>query len=172
MRILLFLLLFAFVSETAGAQKYMVIASKRKQFMYKAGEPIKFRLKTEKKYHRSTIKTVMDTALQFKNYRIGFNEIDKVDTRGKRSGAFNWHQIGFLLQVAGAGYILLDQFNKTVIQGNPWEFESDVWITGAAIFAGGTIIRAVDPKKIKIGLKYTIKYIEVPTGEQKGEGSL
>jgi hypothetical protein len=85
-----------------------------------------------------------------------------VDIKGKKTGSFIWNQIGWLMQMAGVGYIVLDQFNKTLIQGNPWEFESEVWIIGAAIFAGGTIIRVVDPKKVKIGPKYSIKYIEFP----------
>ncbi len=167
MKTLILLLLWTFAFEAVYAQKFMIIASKRKKIMYKAGDPIKFKLKTEKKFHSSTIVAVMDTALQFKNYRIGFNEIDKVDIRWKKTGAFNWHQVGGLMQVAGLGYILLDQFNKTLIQGNPWEFESDVWITGAAIFAGGTVICMVDPKKIKIGLKYAIKYIEIPVEKEE-----
>jgi hypothetical protein len=172
MKILAFVLLFGFAFEVAHAQKYMVISGKRKRVMYKAGDRIKFKLKTEKQYHQSTIVSVMDTALQFKNYRIAFDEIDKVDTRRKRTGAFNWHQVGALIQVAGIGYILLDQFNKTLIQGNPWEFEPEVWITGAAIFAGGTILRFLDPRKLKIGLKYHIKYLEIPKEEVQENKSL
>jgi hypothetical protein len=154
--------MFFFAFGMVHAQKYMVITGKRKQIFYKAGESIRFKLKTEDVYHRSTILSVSDTALQFKHYRIGFDEIDKVDIKGKKTGTFNWNQIGWLMQMAGVGYIVLDQFNKTLIQGNPWEFESEGWIIGAAIFAGGTIIRVVDPKKVKIGPKYSIKYIEFP----------
>lgn len=167
MKTLILLVLLSFEFGMVHAQKFMVIRSRRKHVYYKAGETIRFKLKTEKGFHKKKIVSVMDTALQFKNYRIGFREIDKVDIRGKKMGAFNWNQVGAYMQIAGIGYILIDQFNKTVVQGRAWEFESDVWITGAAIFAGGVILQLLDPKRVKIGTKYRINCLVIPTEGQK-----
>jgi len=141
----------------------MVVSNERKQIYYKSGDAIRYKLKLDDHFRKGTILSVMDTAMQFRNYIIGFREIDKIDIRGKNTGTFNWHQVGVYTQIAGVGYIVLDQFNKTVVQGSPWEFESDVWITGALIFAGGTFLRLAEPRRIKIGTKYRISYLVIPT---------
>lgn len=165
-KILSFFLLLSLIAGNVNAQKYMVVSNARKQIYYKSGEIIRYKLKTEDHFRKSAIISVTDTAMKIKNYIIGYDEIDKIDIRGKSTGTFNWSRLGGYMQIAGIAYIAIDQFNKTVVQGNPWEFESDVWITGAIIFAGGTILRIIDPRKVKIGTKYKIKYLIIPTAGQ------
>ena len=142
-------------------REYIVIEklTSGKQVKYSSGDNITFRLKNEDHFRTDHIIALNDSSIEFHYYRIGYDEIDAVNLRGKRFPGFGFRATGTYTQIAGAGYIAIDIFNKTVVQGNPWEFEKEVWLTGAAIFAGGTILKLFEPKKIKLGKKYKIRYL-------------
>jgi hypothetical protein len=71
------------------------------------------------------------------------------------------YNIGKYAQIAGIGYILVDQFNKVVVQGQEAVFEEEVWIVGGLIFLGGTTLKLLSPKKVKLGGKYRIRYMNL-----------
>lgn len=153
-----------FIGISAYGQKYAVLhkIGSSKEIRYKSGDEIRFKLKNEDHYRRDHIISVSDTALHFHYSSISFLEIDKIDIRGKRFNTFNWKTIGTAFQIAGVGYVAIDSFNRTVVQGDTFEFDETVWITGGILVGVGTLIKLSQPKKVKLGLNYKLRYFEMP----------
>ncbi len=160
--IFLFFLINIFLSVAAWAQDEYFIIEKvitGNQIKYSSGDRITFRIKGDDHFRTDHIIALNDTAIEFHYYQLGYDEIDAVKLKGKRFTGFDFRQVGAYMQIAGVGYIAIDIFNKTLVQGSSFEFEKAVWITGAAIFAGGTFLKLFAPKKIRIGRKYRIRYL-------------
>jgi hypothetical protein len=152
------------LGTSAFAQKYAVLhkVGTTKEIRFKSGDEIRFKLKVDDHYRREHIVSISDTALHFHYFSVSFIEIDKIDVRDRRFSSFNWKTVGTALQIAGIGYIALDSFNKTVVQGDSFEFEESVWVTGAILAAAGTLIKVAKPKRVKLGPKYKMRYFEMP----------
>jgi hypothetical protein len=133
-----------------------------KRIYYSSGDEIRFSLKIEDHFRKDHIIAVTDSGFQFHYHFIRFEEIDRVDIRGKKWGNFNWNSAGLMVQIAGLGYIAIDTFNKTVVQGEAFEFDKTLWITGGSIFLAGTAMRFLQPRKIMLGGKYGFVYLEIP----------
>ena len=148
----LYFLLVIFGQNVLLAQNYLVLerSGSKKDTNFKIGETMRFKLNSEKFYRKDQIVNLEDSTIEFKGYKVYLNEIEKIDISKKRFSGFNFNEIGKLIQIAGAGYVVLDQFNKYVVQGQQWEFEQDVWITGGILFGTGTILRLLHPKRFTI----------------------
>ena len=133
-----------------------------KRIYYTPGDEIRFSLQGEDHFRKDHIIAVIDSGFQFHYHFIGYEEIRTVDIRGKRWGSFDWNSAGLKVQIVGVGYIAIDTFNKTVVQGNTFEFDNTLWITGGSIFLAGTLMRFLKPRKIRTGGKYGFVYLEVP----------
>ncbi len=160
--IFLFLTINILLSAAAWAQQEYFIIEKvinGNHIQYSSGDRITFRIKGEDHFRTDHIIALNDTAIEFHYYQLGYDEIDAVKLQGKRFTGFDFRQVGTYMQIAGVGYIAIDIFNKTLVQGNSFGFEKAVWITGAAIFAGGTFLKLFAPKKIRLGRKYRIRYL-------------
>jgi len=161
---LLLIAFFILAGTLVNAQKYAVLhkVGTSKEIRFKSGDEIRFRLKGEDHFRRDYIISISDSALHFHYHTVSFIEIDKVDIRGRRFNTFNWKGVGTALQIAGIGYVAIDSFNKTVVQGDSFDFEEPVWITGAILAGTGTLIKLAQPRKVKLGPKYKMRYFEMP----------
>ncbi|GEM_PF-2566760 len=156
-------LIFLFFSSILSAQNVLMLekAGTNKKVFFKSGDEIRYKLKGEDHYRKDHIVSLKDSSIIFHYNKIGVEEISEIDIRKKDFIKFNLKKTGTVLQISGAVYILLDQFNKTVVQGNDWEFEGDVWITGAILVGVGTAIKFLHPKKFKVGGKYKLHIIDI-----------
>jgi hypothetical protein len=162
---ILYLVLISFWhSFSLQAQEFGILekTGTDKKIYFKSGDEIRYKLKNEDHFRRGHIISVSDSGFQFHYHLILFREIEKVDIRGKRWGNFDWNKTGLFVQIAGIGYIALDTFNSTVVQGETYEFDQSVWVTGGAIFLAGTALRFTKPKKIKLGGRYKFRYLDLP----------
>ena len=144
------------------AQNYLVLekSGADKSVRFEVGEPMRFKLKNEKFFRKEGIMALQDSTIKFKDYEIYLNEIDKIDVRHKSFSGFDFDQIGTYTQIAGIGYILIDQLNKNIVQGQKWKFEKNVWITGGIIFVAGTILRMFHLKKYAVSSSNKLFIVE------------
>ena len=162
--------LFLFVLFTVGllhqikAQREYIVVEKTltdKQIKYSSGDNISYKLKDEDFFRTDHIVALNDSSIEFHYNNILYREISQVNIKGHRFTGIDYRNIGTFAQIAGVGYIVIDNFNKVVVQGQDAVFEKEVWIVGGLIFLGGTILKFLSPKKVKLGGKYRIRYMNL-----------
>lgn len=162
---LFFAIIFSIVMiDHVRAQREFIVVEKvfsNKQITYSSGDEISYKLKGEDFFRTDHIIALNDTAIEFHYNMIAFREIAEVNIKGKRFSSFNLKSIGTYAQVAGLGYIAIDQFNQVVVSGEDASFNKTVWLAGGLIFVGGTILKMMTPKKVKVGGKYRIRYMNL-----------
>jgi hypothetical protein len=162
---LLFTLIFSIASvDRVCAQREFIVVEKTmsdKQITYSSGDEISYKLKDEDFFRTDHIVALNDTAIEFHYNMIAFHEIAEVNIKNKRFGKVNLRGIGGKVQFVGLAYIAIDQFNQVVVQGEDASFNTSVWIVGGLIFVGGTLMKVLTPKKIKLGGKYRIRYMNL-----------
>ena len=147
-----------------NAQKEYIVVEKtlsNKQITYSSGDNISYKLKGEDTFRTDHIVALNDSSIEFHYNHILYNEIAQVNIKGHRFSGINYYSIGSYAQIAGIAYIAIDQFNQVVVRGEDASFNDGVWIAGGAIFLGGTILKWIAPKKIKLGGKYRIRYMNL-----------
>ena len=93
---------------------------------------------------------------------IPYEDISHVNIKGKKGVQFinlGFNSVGGKLQFAGIAIIAIDQFNQVVVRGEDASFNKGIWIAGGSLFIGGTIMKWMHPKKLKLGGKYRIRYM-------------
>ena len=156
----------AIISNTEAQREFIVIEKtlSNKQVTYSSGDEIKFKLKDEKFYRKDHIVALNDSAIEFHYYYIPYRDISHVNIKGKKGVQFvnlGFNSVGGKLQVAGIAIIAIDQFNQVVVQGEDASFNKGIWIAGGSLFLGGTILKWMHPKKLKLGGKYRIRYMNL-----------
>ncbi len=156
-------LLLLMVSTNLMAQNVLMLekTGTNKKAIYKSGEEIKYKLKGEDHFRQDYIVSIKDSSIVFHYNKFNLEEIAEIDIRKKNFININLKSIGTMMQIAGASYIVIDQFNKTVVRDQQWEFDQDVWITGAVIFAAGTVVKFLHTKKFKVGGRYKLRIINI-----------
>ena len=146
-----------------GQSEYIVVEKtlSNKQIKYSSGDKITYKLKGEDFFRTDHIVALNDTSIEFHYNNILYHDISQVNIKGHRFSGINYVSIGTYAQVAGIAYIAIDQFNQVVVRGEDASFNEGVWIAGGSIFLGGTILKMLAPKKLKLGGKYRIRYMDV-----------
>lgn len=146
------------------AQREYIVVEKtlsNKQIKYSSGDDITYKVEGEDFFRTDHIVALNDSSIEFHYNTILYREISEVNIKGHKFSELNYNSIGTKIQIVGIGYIVIDQFNKVVVQGQDAVFEKEVWIVGGLIFLGGTILKWLSPKKVKLGGKYRIRYMNL-----------
>lgn len=162
--LLLILLASFFSNQVASAQKEFIVVEKTlssKQIVYSSRDKISYKLKGEDIFRTNHIVALNDSSVEFHYNQVLYNEIAEVNIKGHRFSGINYYSIGTYAQIAGIAYIAIDQFNQVVVRGENASFNEGVWIAGGATFLGGTILKWIAPKKVKLGGKYRIRYMNL-----------
>jgi hypothetical protein len=152
--------------QHASAQQEFIVVEKtlkNKQIIYSSGDKITFKLKDEDFFRTDHIVALNDSSIEFHYHNILYDEIAEINIRGKRFSSFNVQSVGTYAQIAGIAYIAIDQFNQVVVRGEEASFNEGVWLAGGLVFVGGTILKMLSPKKIKLDGKYKIRYMNLKT---------
>lgn len=160
----LFLLFyFGELHQIKAQREYIVVEKtlKNKQIKYSSGDQIRYKLVGEDFFRTNHIVALNDSSIEFHYNNILYNEIAQINIKGERFTGIDLNNIGKYAQIVGIGYIVIDQFNRVVVQGQEADFEKEVWVAGGLIFLGGTIIKMLSPKKVKLGGKYRIRYMNI-----------
>jgi len=153
-----------FIIQLAEAQKEYIVVEKtlsNKQITYSSGDIISYKLKDEDFFRTDHIVALNDSSIEFHYNQILYTEIAQINIKGHQFSGMNYLSIGTYAQIVGIAYIAIDQFNQVVVRGEDASFNQGVWIAGGAIFLGGTMLKLLSPKKVKLGGKYRIRYMNL-----------
>ncbi|MCG8310020.1 MAG: hypothetical protein MI975_21670 [Cytophagales bacterium] len=153
-----------FICHIVRAQKEYIVVEKtlsNKQIIYSSGDKISFKLKGEDIFRTDHIVALNDSSIEFHYHQVLYDEIAQVHIKGHRFTGINYYSLGSYAQITGIAYIAIDQFNQVVVRGEEASFNEGVWMAGGAIFLGGTILKWISPKKIKLGGRYRIRYMNL-----------
>ena len=126
-----------------------------KRIKIKAGEVLFYRAKGSAHVSHGKIASFKEDKIMFENGYITLEELDEVIIRkARRQGS------AITLMFAGAGYFLLDQFNNSVIDGNPLSLNSKVNRTAGIIVGSGLLLYFLSQRRIRIGKKRWISRIQ------------
>ena len=159
------LLLLIGKNVTHAQNEYLVLEKTltNRSITYSSGDDITFKLKEEDFFRTNHIIALSDTAIEFHYYTVNYHEIDKVYMKHKQLSGFSTRKIGAYAQIAGLGYIAIDQFNQVVVRGEDPSFNDDVFFVGGLIFIGATILKFLEPRKVRVGGKYRLRYMNLNT---------
>jgi len=148
----------------ARAQNEYIVVEKtlsNKQITYSSGDVITYKLKDEDFFRTDHIVALNDSSIEFHYNNILYTEISQINIKDQNFTKFNKRGVGTKIQIVGIAYIAIDQFNQVVVRGEDASFNQGVWIIGGSIFLGGSILKWVSPKKLKLGGKYRIRYMNL-----------
>ena len=146
------------------AQKEYIVVEKtmtNKQIKYSSGDNITYKLKEDDAFRTDHIIALNDSSIEFHYNNILYKDISQVDIRNEKNLKFNLKGAGSKIQIAGIALIAIDQFNQVVVRGEDASFNQNIWIIGGSIFLGGSILKWISPKIIKLGGKYRIRYMNL-----------
>jgi len=152
--------------EKALAQSEYLVLEKTltdRSVTYSSGDDITFKLKEEDFFRTNHIIALNDTAIEFHYYSVNYLDIDKIFLKHQRLSGFSPRVLGSYAQIVGLGYIAIDQFNQVVVRGEDASFNENVLWTGGLIFAGGTLLKLLEPRKVRVGGKYRLRYMNLNT---------
>ena len=152
------------INAEVAAQKEFIVVEKtlsNKQITYSSGDKISYKLKKEDFFRTNHIVALNDSSIEFHYTQIPYKSIAQVNIRGKRFSGIDYYNIGTYAQIVGIAYIAIDQFNQVVVRGEVASFNEGVWVAGGLVFLGGTILKWIAPKKIKLGGNYRIRYMNL-----------
>ena len=167
-RISVFILLYTvftigFISVSKAQNEYIVVEKtlSNKQVTYSSGDEITFRLKEENFYRTDHIIALNDTAIEFHYSMIPYKDISHINIKGKVFINLGFNSVGGKLQIAGIAIIAIDQLNQVLVRGEEASFNQGIWMIGGSLFLGGTILKWMHPRKLRLGGKYRIRYMNL-----------
>lgn len=146
------------------AQREYIVVEKtlsNKQIKFSSGDKITYKLWEEDIFRTDHIVALNDTSIEFHYTNIQYKDIAEVDIKGKKFSSFDLKSAGGKVQIAGVALIAIDAFNQVVVRGEEATFNQGIWIIGGSLFLGGSIMRWATPKKVKLGGKYKIRYMNL-----------
>ncbi|MFY0653696.1 MAG: hypothetical protein JXQ96_16750 [Cyclobacteriaceae bacterium] len=160
-RILVLLITFIFYAHHVQAQDFLLLSKSgmKKRFKYYEGDEFKFRLKGEKHFNTKQILRLRNDSIFFNASSIAISEISKVDIRSVNK---HWFDPDILAQMgiyAGVGYLLVDQFNHTVVRGDGWDVDKGVLKTSAILVTSGILIHKTKRRYFKVNGRNKIKIV-------------
>lgn len=152
-----------FVFQAIAQQEFLILEKTLtdKNIKYSSGDNITFRLKDEKHYRTDHIVALNDTAIEFHYNIIPYHHISHVNIKGRKFSGFSLRSLGTTAQLVGAAYIAVDQFNQVVVRGEEASFNEGVWVAGGLIFLGGSLLKWTQTRKIRLGEKYRLRYMDL-----------
>ena len=163
-----FTLLFTFSYYFTVAQnhKYILLekGNSRHKIRIYPGEQIRFKFTDDRHFTTLRIKDLVGRYILIEHGIFPLEYIEEIDISDykRRYGLLN--AMGEKLPFAGLGYIMIDQFNRTVVQNQPWEYDQKVIRTGAIMVGIGLILKLTSTKKFKINKKNKISIVDLGGG--------
>lgn len=150
-----------FQSNKAISQKYLLLRKVGRPYIitYNEGDYIRFKLKGERFFTKALIQGFEKGHIQFHYFRIKLDEIAEVDVSDKNFTVFSYRSGPGKLVTAGVGYLVLDQFNQTAIQGESFGISSQTAIVATSLTASGFLLKAIQKKRFKMKNKKHIMEI-------------
>ncbi|MFY0591251.1 hypothetical protein [Roseivirga sp.] len=150
---LFFILGLLFCFQSISAQSYMVVRKKgsARRYEYRPGNYLVYLQKGNTQFFRDRITEFADSTIVLENNILRLNQIQTINV----SEAFSnrapiWRGVEDVLPIAGIGYLALDIFNDSVIDGNPISLDEGVTTTSGALVLTGFALKWMRRKKVDL----------------------
>ena len=150
---LFFILGLLFCFQALSAQSYMVLRKKGsvRRYEYRPGNYLVYRQKGNEAFFKDRITQFVDSTIVLENNILRLSQIETVDV----SNAFSnrspiWRGAEDALPAIGYGYLALDLFNNSIIDGNKFTFDEGVTTTSALLVLTGYSLKWMRRKKIDL----------------------
>jgi hypothetical protein len=159
--IILFLLILGGISKLGLAQSYILVSKRggKHHLRYYQGQTIKFKLVGENYFNTCMITTLREEAIGCQGFFVHPLEIEEISIESSYQKGANLAQYGIILGIAGTGYLLIDNLNRSVVNGEPWRVDERVAAVSGGMLAGGASLFLLRKKKIKVGKKWRMSII-------------
>ena len=155
----LVLLFLIFTVSPAIAQRKLIIAKPASpaKYIFYEGEEIRFKLKGEKYWNKAFIQGLGEDYIRLHYTTIALSEIEAIDVRGRSHSYLQ--TVAAVGIYGGAGFIGIDQFNRSIIKGESG-FDEKTMLVGGALLSTGGLLYLLKRKKVKIGRKFRLRVAE------------
>lgn len=150
---LFFILGLLFCFQALSAQSYMVLRKKGsvRRYEYRPGNYLVYKQKGNDAFFKDRISQLIDSTIVLENNIIRLNQIETIDV----SNAFSnrspiWRGAEELLPTVGYGYLALDLFNNSIIDGNSFTLDEGVTTSSALLILTGYSLKWMRRKKIDL----------------------
>jgi len=150
---LFFILGLLFCVQALFAQSYMVVRKKgsSRRYEYRPGNYLVYLQKGNTQFFRDRITEFADSTIVLENNILRLNQIETINV----SSAFSnrapiWRGVEDILPAVGVGYLALDLFNNTIIDGNSFTLDEGVTTTSGALVLAGFGLKWMRRKKIDL----------------------
>jgi hypothetical protein len=159
----LFILLafFGMIMSDCMAQKQLVVLkSEDVKLRLYPGDEIIVRLKGSKNVRRSYVNNLLDYAVVLHKDTVPLTSIERIYFR--QHSLLN--TIGTLCVFGGAAFLIIDQVNNSLIQGNEFSIDSQFTKTTLIVMAVGLPLMLFKKKYAKIGHKNRLMVVSKGSG--------
>lgn len=143
-----------YIADTAAQQghKYLMLERGRslKKTRIYPGSTLRFKFEDDKHFYSGKIKDLRGDIIIFENSIIKVQEIARIDISGFKKQPSLLHGLAKKLPIAGAGYFLIDQFNRSVVNGQSLYVDRKVLRTSAIMVGMGLLLGFTVKKNVRI----------------------
>ena len=137
---------------SAQGHKYLLLekGASRKKIRIYPGSDITLRFHSEDRFYTRQIKYLSGELIFFENAVVKTTEIAEIDIRAHRQGSTLFVDLGKKLPIAGAGYFVIDNFNRTVVMNQPFNIDRKVVRTSSIMIGVGLLFILAEKKTFKV----------------------
>lgn len=158
---LLSLLICCCISATSQSFLYLKKLGGKQSVTYNKGDQIRFQLKGDSHFTTGTIERFGEDHFVIYETEIKLSDIERYDIRGNSGNKFNYKASSNTLFFAGGLLPLAELANQQVSgSGDNTGILDSIWIASGILVASGFVIRWLEPKYFKPGLKRKATIIE------------
>ncbi|MDN5211222.1 hypothetical protein QQ020_04145 [Fulvivirgaceae bacterium BMA12] len=141
------------VADTAAqGHKYLMLerGHSLKKIRIYPGSTLRFKFEGDKRFYSGKIKDLRGDMIIFENSIIKVQEIAGIDISEFKKQPPLLYGFAKKLPVAGAGYFLIDQFNRSVVNGQSLHIDRKVLRTSAIMVGVGLLLGFTVKNNVKI----------------------
>ena len=134
------------------SHKYLLLERGRslKKIRIYPGSLIRLRFRGDDHFYTEQIKDLSGNFIFFENAVVKVSEIAEIDITGYKDRSPLFINLGKKLPLVGAGYFLIDNFNRSVVNSQPFEIDKKVARTSSVMAGVGFLFILFEKKTFKV----------------------
>lgn len=159
LNVFVFFLAFFTISSYSYCQDFLVLEKMgtKKRYVFYVDDPITFKIK-ETGFNTDAIVALTDSTIVFAGGSVPLKEIVGVSLKGLNE----WVAAsGITLMIAGFGYLIIDQFNNSIIQGNGISTDDGVIKTSAILAGIGFLMYTLARKNVNTAKNWRLRHVNI-----------
>jgi len=161
------IMLLTLVSLTAAGQQtnepYLLLrkAGTRKQVVFKEGDEIRYRLRGENYFRKSTILGLHPDTVRFHYFEVPVSDFEVIDIKGQNFQNFHYNSGGNKVIIAGVLFVVADYVSQELIRDEEGGLSGETYAIAGGIISVGIIMKLLEKRKFRPGGRYIIDIIDL-----------